>query len=191
MRTRTFAPLALATMLAMLGVLAMAGAVAAAETVFTLDLEGGDAEVPPGDPDGSGMATITIDPEAGTACWDITVENIEPATASHIHEAPPGTAGPIVVNLDVDGFEGSSEGCTEMVDAATLQGIVDSPADFYVNVHTADYAPGAVRGQLAAAQVPSTAMPSDSGSPLTLLGVLALLAALATGIRAARPAAVR
>ena len=170
-------PLALLGALALL--LSLASVASAAEETFTATLEGGAAETPPGDPDGSGSATIVIDVEAGTLCWEITVENIMPATASHIHEAPPGEAGPVVVPLDADGFEGSSEGCIEpMEDAAQLQEIVDDPAAYYVNVHTSDYQGGAVRGQLAAAETPNTALRPSPASPLVLLGVAFLLAAV-------------
>jgi len=47
----------------------------------------GAAEVPgPGDTDGSGMATITLNPEQREVCFELTVSNIAPAAAAHIHE---------------------------------------------------------------------------------------------------------
>ena len=46
----------------------------------------GEAEVPgPGDPDGSGEASVRLNPGRGEVCFDLTVQGIEPATAAHIH----------------------------------------------------------------------------------------------------------
>jgi len=110
---------------------------------------------------------------------------------SHIHIGAAGVAGDVVVPLDVDGFDGTSDGCIEpMEDAAILQDIVDDPGSYYVNVHTADYPPGAVRGQLAAA-TPNTALPAPDGADPTLLGVLLLSAGLLIGLRTWRPLAMR
>lgn len=189
MRTRFGTHLALAMTLGLLASLALAGGALAAETTFDITLEGGAAEVPAGDPDGSGEATVVIDPAAGTACWDFTTTNVGPGGASHIHEAPAGVAGDVVVPFDVDGFEESSEGCTEDVDSALLQEIVDNPAGFYVNVHTEAHPGGAVRGQLAAA--PNTAVPVPVTSPLLLIGAVLLVVAAAIGLRVWRPFATR
>ena len=157
--------------------------VALAADQYTATLQGGAAETPPGDPDGSGSSTITIDMQARSVCWNITVQNIMPATASHIHEGAPGTAGPVVVPLDTDGFQGSSEGCVQNQDAAVLQRIANNPAGFYVNVHTSDYQGGAVRGQLARAAAPNTAVsPVTPVSPLLLLGAALLLVAGASAV---------
>lgn len=106
----------------------------------------GEAEVPgPGDPDGSGAAHVTLDPNAGTACFEITVENIEEPQAAHIHTGAAGTSGPPVVDFDI-GNQGLS-GCVD-ADAATLEDIQAMPSEYYVNVHNAEFGGGAVRGQL-------------------------------------------
>lgn len=157
------------------------GAVLAAKTTLTATLKGGSAETPPGDPDGSGTATITIDPATGEVCWDITVTNIAPATASHIHVGAAGVSGGVVVPLDTDGFTGSTTGCAAAPAEADLAAIIASPAGFYVNVHTADFAPGAVRGQLAV--MSDTALPRPTGSPLVPLGLVLVLVGLAGALR--------
>jgi hypothetical protein len=108
----------------------------------------GPVEVPPGDPDGSGTATFTVNPGLGEVCWDIEVENITlPATATHIHVAPAGVAGLVVIPLTAPDASGTSSGCVE-VDRSLAKAIVRDPADYYVNVHNADFPAGAVRGQL-------------------------------------------
>lgn len=109
----------------------------------------GAAEVPgPGDTDGSGTATIKLRPEQGEVCFDLTVSNIEPATAAHIHEGAEGVAGSVVVALDPPPTDGSSSGCVSGVDNALIQAILQHPEQYYVNVHNEEFPDGAVRGQL-------------------------------------------
>jgi hypothetical protein len=60
---------------------------------FTVELTGA-AEVPgPGDPDGSGTATLTINPGTGQVCWTIETTNVAPLTAAHIHVGSATEAG--------------------------------------------------------------------------------------------------
>jgi len=187
MRTRSRLPLAIAATISLLAMLALSGTALAAETVLTADLAGSAAT----DEDGTGMATITLDPAAGTACWDMTAENIDPVTVSHIHGGAEGVDGGVVVDLDLDGFDGSSDGCTEGVDAATLQAIIDDPSGYYVNLHNEAFPGGAIRGQLAAAATPpNTALPETDGST-ALLGAVLLALAAAIGLRAWRPVVIR
>ena len=193
MRTRPQVSLLLALTLGLVASLAIAGVVMAAETTLTATLAGVTEGDNPGDEDGSGTASIVLDPEAGTACWTLTVENIEPVTQSHIHVGAEGESGDIVVPLDIDGFEGSSEGCTgPMEDAAILQDIIDNPAGFYVNVHTGDFPAGAIRGQLAAsAAPPNTALPVADASLAAILGAVLLGVSGAVVLRTWRPVATR
>ena len=193
MRTRPRVSLALAMILGLVATMALAGTVLAVETTLTATLAGVQEGDTPGDEDGSGSASIVIDPAAGTACWTLSAENIMPVTQSHIHIGAEGESGDIVVPLDVDGFEGSSEGCIEpMEDAAVLQEIVDNPAGYYVNLHTEDFPAGAIRGQLAAsATPPNTALPVTDASLLALAGAVVLGLAGAIGLRAWRPVATR
>jgi CHRD domain len=109
----------------------------------------GPVEVPPGDPDGSGLATFIIDPTRGQVCFAIVVNDILlPATAAHIHVASAGVAGPIVIPLTAPDANGSSAGCVGGIDHQLLRAIKSHPRQYYVNVHTTDFPGGAVRGQL-------------------------------------------
>jgi hypothetical protein len=110
----------------------------------------GAQEVPgPGDPDGKGIAKITLLPGYGTICFRIRVRNITlPAAAAHIHSGERGVAGPVVVPLGAPDAEGKAKGCVTDVDPALIRAIWTDPRDFYVNVHTSDFPGGAVRGQL-------------------------------------------
>jgi CHRD domain-containing protein len=106
----------------------------------------GPVEVPPGDPDGTGTATITLDATKGEVCVDFTVADIETATAAHIHDGGVGVAGPIVVDLPVPAT-GTAKGCVA-ADAALVTAIIADPAAYYVNVHNNAYPKGALRAQL-------------------------------------------
>ena len=73
----------------------------------------GAAEVPgPGDPDGSGVANVTLNQGQGEVCFHIVVADITlPATGAHIHRGAAGVGGPIVVGLAGPDATGVSTGC--------------------------------------------------------------------------------
>jgi hypothetical protein len=108
----------------------------------------GAAEVPgPGDPDGSGTGTVTLNQGKGQVCFELTVANIAPANVAHIHEGNTNQAGPPVVTLAPPPTNGASNSCLA-ADAELIKRIRQNPENFYINVHTADFPNGAVRGQL-------------------------------------------
>jgi CHRD domain len=126
--------------------LATVGAAAAGGAPRVTTLSGAE-EVPPADPDGTGSAAITLNVGQGTVCWQLSVSGIAlPATAAHIHAAPVGVSGPVVVPLSAP-TSGTSSGCTT-ADPVLIQRIIDFPELYYVNVHNAEFPSGAVRGQL-------------------------------------------
>jgi hypothetical protein len=107
----------------------------------------GAAEVPgPGDPDGSGEAFFTLNQGQGEICFQLTVADIAPATAAHIHRGAEGVAGPVVVGL-MPPTNGFSSGCVS-VDRELIKEIRQDPSAFYANVHNVPFPAGAIRGQL-------------------------------------------
>ena len=105
-------------------------------------------EVGVGDPDGSGLATITVNPGQGEICYELSVEDITlPAIGAHIHVGPAGENGPVVVPLTPPDSSGFSSGCAE-VSRELAKAIIQNPENYYVNVHTTDFPNGAIRGQL-------------------------------------------
>ena len=100
-----------------------------------------------GDPDGSGTANVRVNPGQGCISYDLAVEDIKPATAAHIHEAPAGTAGPVVEHLAAP-TDGTSSGTVTEVDRDEAKDILKTPENYYVNVHNEPYPGGAIRGQL-------------------------------------------
>jgi hypothetical protein len=123
--------------------------VALGAVTFTATLSGA-SEVPgPGDPDGSGFASITVNSTAREICYFIHVSSITlPATAAHIHIGSVSVPGPIVVPLIPPDATGTSFGCVSGVDQRLIRAIRNNTSHYYVNVHTSDFGPGAVRGQL-------------------------------------------
>ena len=110
----------------------------------------GSAERPEaGDPDGSGSATIVLDPAVNEVCFKLTADGIAEATAAHIHAGTVDVAGPVAVEITAP-IGGSSEGCT-VAEASLVNELSTNPAGFYVNIHNAEFPDGAIRGQLAAA----------------------------------------
>jgi hypothetical protein len=108
----------------------------------------GAAEAPgPGDPDGRGLAIITLKPDH-QVCWLIVVSKIVlPASAAHIHVGVKGVPGPVVVPLSAPNAKGVSSGCA-VVDQTLHMNLHEHPEQYYVNVHNSVYPAGAVRGQL-------------------------------------------
>ena len=108
----------------------------------------GFAEVPgPGDSDGSGKAWVSIKKNATKICYDVSVLKIGAATMAHIHEGASDIAGPVVLTLMIPGSNGKAKGCAN-ADPALIERMRNHPDTFYVNVHTAEFPDGAVRGQL-------------------------------------------
>lgn len=102
----------------------------------------GKVEVPKGDSDGTGTAEIKV--TGRKVCWELKTSKVAKPNAAHIHKGRVGKAGPVVVPL---GATYKAKGCTttSMANATALE---VKPGNFYVNVHNAKYAAGAVRGQL-------------------------------------------
>jgi hypothetical protein len=108
----------------------------------------GPAEVPAGDPDATGNATVWINPGTGTVCYEWSVSNAAtPIAAAHIHRGVAGVAGPVVVPLPPTG-QSSGSGCTTGVDRSLALDIIRHPWNFYVNTHNSPFPAGVARGQL-------------------------------------------
>ncbi len=126
----------------------------------------GTNEVPANASTASGGTSVTVNTTTGVVTW-ITTSSIPQtaATGHHIHQAAAGVNGPVVVNF------GTSYGGSVTVTPALAASIAANPAGFYVNLHTAAFPGGEIRGQLAATPAPPTvAVPSLSESMLLALG---------------------
>ena len=109
----------------------------------------GAVEVPgPGDLDAAGTAVVVLVDERGEVCVEIAVDGLDQPTAAHLHEAVAGSAGDVVLGLPApsDG-QGSVDACVSAA-ADVLDRLRGDPTGFYVNVHSAAFPDGALRGQL-------------------------------------------
>lgn len=153
MRLRALAAVAVLAALALIlaGVVGAQRSARPANAVFAV--MNGDKEVSAegdrgaGDRNGGGSFSALFD--GNQLCYGMAVKNIENPVAAHIHRGSRRAAGPVVVPLDqpTTGDPGSSSDCVE-VGRRLARAIRRNPGDFYVNVHTADFPNGAVRGQL-------------------------------------------
>ncbi len=113
-----------------------------ASHTMTIKITGG-AEVPgPGDTDGSGMARLTFKHDKGEVCYTLTTKKIQTVTAAHIHSGAAGQSGPPKVT-----FAPPAKGCVS-ADKGMIEDMMKNPANYYVNVHNAEFPNGALRGQL-------------------------------------------
>ena len=84
----------------------------------------------------------------------INNKNHETFVAGHIHQAPVGVAGPVVVPLFVAPAPATSARHIKQSGVATPNagttgaGICQNPSAYYVNYHTTAFGGGAIRGQL-------------------------------------------
>jgi hypothetical protein len=151
MRTRLIAAAAAALGIA----LPAAGVAAGFATKKVSATLNGAAEVPKGSPKGSGTAVVKLNATTRKACWTIKVKGIDKPLSAHVHKAPPGKTGPVVIPL---GARFAKTGCVTVpkpkktkanphpVDV--LVAVAKHPRAYYVNVHTNKYLDGAIRGQL-------------------------------------------
>jgi CHRD domain len=130
--------------------------VSAATGVFRLTLTGEQEATPScappavcGDPDAIGGAIVIVNPVRDTVCFLARWAGIDgTVVAAHIHVAPAGAPGPVVVPLFAGSFEGSdmTRGCVAANGWA--DDILANPSAYYLNIHSTVYPAGAIRAQL-------------------------------------------
>ena len=151
--------------LAMLLALSVVTPAVAAVTNFTAHLSGGE-EVPPVATLAQGQAVFQLSKDGTELSYRLIVANIEDVLQSHIHLAPAGVNGPVVVwlypsappaQLIPGRFNGVlAEGTITAADlVGPLVGMDLSDliaameaGNTYVNLHTTQYPGGEIRGQI-------------------------------------------
>jgi hypothetical protein len=147
---------------AAVALLLLPAAAAHAETINARAILGGGEETPALLTGAVGVADLTIDTDARSIAVEIRMFNIPSATtAGHIHVGPKGVAGPVVVNFPIPRDRVGDLSLSFTVNSSNLspnpaigintmddviQAIVGGGA--YVNVHTAVFPAGEIRGQI-------------------------------------------
>jgi len=126
----------------------------------------GNEEVPVRATDAQGQAIFRINEDGTAISYKINVANIENVTQSHIHLAPAGSNGGIVAWLyppapPLQLIPGRSQGTLgegEITAASLVGALAGKPLSdlinamqsggAYVNVHTSQFPPGEIRGQI-------------------------------------------
>jgi hypothetical protein len=124
--------------------------------VFRLTLTGNQEATatcaPPtvcGDPDAAAAMILLVNPARDTVCFLTKWWNIDgTVVAAHIHLAPVGVPGGVVIPL----FSGSFNGTDMLRRCVPANGLASAllanPSAYYVNIHSSVYPAGAVRTQL-------------------------------------------
>ncbi len=162
MRTRKAPTVVIVVALTGLMTLVAATAVAGSNRVELRAELTGAQEVPPADPDARGDAELTIKMRTGEICFALEYRRVGMPNRGHIHQAPAGENGDVVVTLfDLvappalptdplyDQLEKRRLRDCVPVAADLLEAIAANPANYYVNLHNARFPGGAIRGQLA------------------------------------------
>lgn len=119
---------------------ALAGAAYAVDVKVTLS---GANEVPPVKTDAKGGGTITI-ADDGSVSGSVTTSGVK-GTMAHIHEAPAGANGPVIIPLTKDG---DTYRVPQGAKLTAAQMAAFKAGNLYVNVHSDANKGGEVRGQL-------------------------------------------
>jgi hypothetical protein len=141
------------------------GTVSAQSRNYQAHLSGGE-EVPPAETRAQGQAMFQLSKDGTELHYKLIVANIENVRMAHIHLAPAGANGPVVVWLYPGGppaqlipgrFQGvlaegviTSDNLVGPLLNEPLSALVNemSAGNTYVNVHTDQYPAGEVRGQI-------------------------------------------
>lgn len=142
--------LAASTISALLLSITLASSVAAGGRPLVASLTPG-AETGGGDPSSAATGSFwaTFNRGQGEVCYELSWSNLSTnVAAAHIHVAPAGVNGPVVIPLSTTPTtSGSTSGCVTP-NPDLIKAIIQNPSGYYVNVHTTGVPAGAVRGQL-------------------------------------------
>lgn len=111
--------------------------------VFTTTLVGSE-ETPPTQSQGRGIGVLVFDTATRNFSATVVSTGVQD-TDAHIHEGPPGTAGPIIFPMTKEqrGLVWSTSGTLDPTQEATLRA-----GNYYFNVHSPTFPAGEIRGQI-------------------------------------------
>jgi hypothetical protein len=127
----------------------------------------GDQEVPAVATTATGTAATTVDFDERTVSIHVHTDGVDDATAAHIHHAPAGTNGPVLVPMSKDAADAGHWSAIDQ--PITPTDIADFLAgNWYANVHTPDHAGGEIRAQIGTPETPPPP-PTDTTAPTVTL----------------------
>lgn len=162
---KRFIPLVLAVSCLVAASAAVTAAPPVHDRNFRTHLSGSE-EVPPADTRARGQATFQLSHDGAELHYRLIVANIENVTMAHIHLAPAGVNGPVVAWLypsappaqlipgRTDGVLATgtltAENLVGPLAGASFEDLIEQirAGNTYVNVHTSQFPPGEVRGQI-------------------------------------------
>jgi hypothetical protein len=98
---------------------------------------------PPGAPNGSGLATITINASTHKLCWNFSLKNVTEPTVARVYWRQAGRASwRFGFHL---GRTYSPSGCTPIPEGA--KAVEAEPQEWWLSIHSRPFPGGAVRGQ--------------------------------------------
>jgi hypothetical protein len=99
-----------------------------------------------GDPYGSGLVMLVVDPNAKLVCYSFNITVTDEPMMAHIHVGAPSQLGAPVVTL-FTGTRSRLKDCAPSTHSQLAE-INANPSNYYVSVDTTGYPDGALRGQL-------------------------------------------
>ena len=99
------------------------------------------------DQDGAGTAAFTLNQGHGQLCYDVSWTGLGAVSALHIH-AVATSAIVVPLSADVVLTDGNAKGCINGLAKDLVKTIRQHPEQYYVNIHTDEFAASAIRGTL-------------------------------------------
>jgi predicted secreted protein len=150
----------------------VAAPVTSSTTYLLASLLGANVVPTPGDPDGAGSAGVYVySGVSNDVCWTVNLTGIDAVTGAQLHSGAAGVNGPVVIDMGLAG----SACAAGPLDAALVLDIAANPSNYYINIDTASYPGGALRGQLV-----------NNATPLVLVGLATPLRAYDSRVSGAR-----
>lgn len=151
---------AVAAFVAAFATLTLASKAEAAVVTFEVEMVGAN-EVPAASSPGSGFARFTFNDQTRELTYTVWLRGLSSnqVTASHIHRAPAGVAGPAVYTLASAPFDSIAGSITlTEADVADLKA-----GNLYVNIHSTGNPGGFARGQLKLPSAGAAIAPPSTG----------------------------
>jgi len=129
-----------------------------------------------GDPDATGIGSITLNPgsggNTGSATVNLTLSNIDfPLSLWHIHTGAANTQGGVLIDFgNPETYRNGNiiSGTVPNLSTTNIQNVLANPSNFYLNIHNGPFGAGAIRDQLGT-------VPEPAALSLVALASLALL----------------